>query len=75
MIGERTSKQITGNMLMDSIKVDQHQYYCEIMDLSLLPHIKDLLIILIKEAINVSNASSESFMFWYHKQLTLSNEK
>ena len=51
MIGEWTSKQSIGNILMGSTDVNQHHYYCEIMNMSLLPHVNILLNVLVEEAI------------------------
>ena len=43
MIGERNSKQSTGSLLILPKKVDEHQYYRESMNLSLLPHAKNVI--------------------------------
>ena len=44
MIGERSSKQSTGSLLVLPKRVDKHQYYREEMNLNLLPHTKIQLI-------------------------------
>ena len=75
MIGERTSKQSTGNMLMDFIDVNQHQYYCETTNLFLLHHVKSLFNILMEEGITANNTSGEYLMLWYCKHLKLANKK
>ena len=51
MIWKRTSKQSILKMLIKSSKVDQHQYYYDLMNIFLLHYIKKILNILMEEAI------------------------
>ena len=75
MIGTRMSKQSTSNMLMGKSQVHIHQYYCETMNLPLLPHTRKIMNVLVKEAISANNVSGASLMFWYGSQLNVCSKQ
>ena len=62
-------------MLMGQSQDDRHQYYCKTMNLSLLPHAKIMLKVLMREAIIANNVSGISSVFWYGSQLNFDNEE
>ena len=62
-------------MLIGKSRVDSHQYHCETMILSLLPHTKRMLNVLMEEAVAAKNAPGESLMFWYKSQLNDPNRR
>ena len=73
MIGERNSRQCTGNLLMLPTKVDKHQYYRENIDLTLLPQARKIINELMQQAIYAGNDSGESLMEYYKIKLNVKN--
>ena len=74
MIGERNSKQSTGNLLMLSKDVDKHQYFRENINLTLVPHARSIMNQLMRQAIHAGYTCGESLMNYYKQKLLLKNE-
>ena len=75
MLGERNSKQATGNLLMLPKKVDLHQYYRETIDLKLLPAAKNIINQLMEQSIYAGYTSGESMMHYYKCRLMVGDAK
>ena len=74
MIGERNSKQSTGSLLELPKKVDKHHFYRENMNLTLLPHAKNVINELMEQSIIAGYTSRECIMN-YMKKLHRKDEK
>ena len=75
MLGERNSKQTTGNLLMLPKNVDLHQYYRETINLKLLPTAKNIMNEFMEKSILSRYTSGESMMHYYKCRLMVGDAK
>ena len=75
ILGERNSKQSTGNLLMLPKNVDLHQYYRENIDLKLLTAAKNIINQLMEQSIYAGYTSGESMMHYYKCKLMVGDAK
>ena len=73
MIGRRRSKQSSGTMFSLPKNVDNHQYYRQTMNTTLLPYVKSMINVLQAEAIFSNYSSGESLMTLYKNFLDIRN--
>ena len=75
MIGERNSKQSTSSLLVLPEKVDEHQYFREIMNLNLLPYSKNLINELMEQSIVAGYSCGECIMNYMKQNLCKKDAK
>ena len=71
MIGERNSRQCSGNLLMLPTKVDKHQYFQENIDLTLVLQARIIINDLIQQDIYAGNNNEDSLIDYYRKKLNI----